>query len=283
MALSVLSLVSLAVLGWYANSLYKRRGAWPRLSSKDTVLITGGADGLGLELVKEFLVRGLKVIVVDKDEISDVSIREKVLYEQCDLAEESDVLSLVRNVEIKHGLPTILINNAGMRNTETLEEITYSTIHAIIQVNTMAPLILMKEMLSRTRRLYVVNVASVLGLASPAKLTIYSATKAALISLHDSVSHENSDLNKRFLLVAPGQLNTRMFNDIQPPKQWLAPVVDAQTLARRIVRCCEIGERGTLHGPLYTYFIPVMRMLPYGWAELSRKFSNMDTAVNKMQ
>ena len=116
---------------------------------------------------------------------------------------------------------------------------------------------------------------------SPSNLSLYSATKASIISLHDTLTHEYASSSKiRFLLVTPGQLNTRMFKDVKPPKAFFAPVLDSTELARQIIERVELGERGVLNGPLYTYFIPLLRMLPFSLVELARWFSEMDTSVS---
>jgi short-subunit dehydrogenase len=267
---------------WLINRSYKRRGSWELLSSKDVALVTGGANGLGLDMVRLLLSRGMKVVVVDRETIQDKTLAQRVIYEQCDLRDGKAVLVMLNKVKAKHGYPTVLINNAAMRHSEPLKSLSYSRIHDIGKANVLAPLILMKETLKSKKRLYTVNIASILGIVSPANLSIYSATKASLISLHDSISHEHScDMSKRFLLVTPGQLNTRMFRDVEPPKQWLAPILESHTLAQMIFEKCDAGERGVLHGPLYTYLIPMMTLLPYSVAEFCRWFSEMDVSVKK--
>lgn len=232
-------------------------------------------------MVKLLLVRNVKVIVLDKNTILDDFVREEVVHEHCDLSDETKLRECISRVYDQHGYPTILINNAAMRHNESLQHISYKKINQLITVNTLAPLTLMKETLKTTNnRLYVINVSSILGMVSPANLSIYSATKAALISLHDSVSHEHAgDGSKRFLLVTPGQLNTDMFADVTPPKQFIAPVLDARSLAQTIIHKCDLGERGVVNGPLYTYLIPLLRLMPHSVGEFCRWLSEMDTSV----
>ncbi|CEP24591.1 hypothetical protein BN1211_5460 [Cyberlindnera jadinii] len=267
---------------WNLNGIYKRHGVWEPLGKDDVALITGGANGLGLELSLQLAQRGVKVIVIDKAAEVPNTLEGHIVYERCDLSNSESLLSLIKKVIATHGYPTVLVNNAAVRDGGSLQELTSSQAENIVSVNTLAPLLLMRECLKTSRRIYTINVASVLGFVSPANLSMYSSTKAALISLHDSISHEySSDVSKRFLLVAPGQLNTAMFQNVTPPRQWLAPVLDARALATTIVQKCNQGERGTVHGPVYTYFIPILRLLPYSLAELCRWFSEMDTSVKK--
>lgn len=265
------------------NTLYKQRGQWNQLGEGDIALITGGSNGLGLELSKLLAAKQVKVIILDKVEPNDRSIAQKVKFLRCDLNDEADLIRSINEIKSTIGVPTILINNAAIRHHETLLNLSYTKVKDIFQVNTMAQVTLLKEIMTEVKdsRLYVVTIASILGLVSPSHLSIYSATKAAIISLHDSLSHENQNQNIRFLLVTPGQLDTKLFSDVKPPKQFFAPVIHAQDLAEQIVSKIQLGERGTLHGPLYTYFIPILRMLPYSVSEFSRSFSQMDTSIKK--
>lgn len=278
-----IALLTYLVGGIYLlNKKYKTRGVWEGIGEKDIAVITGGSNGLGLELVKLLTQRHVRCVVVDREDISDKDVSRDVVFHKCDLSDAKLVLNTINQIKSQMGQPTILINNAAMRHFETLQELTYDQIKTVMTVNTLTPVMFMKELLTSPSRLYTVNISSILGLASPANLTLYSATKASLISLHDSVSHEMShDNSKRFLLVTPGQLDTRMFKDVKPPKQFLAPVVNAKTLAEQIVRCIEQGERGTLHGPMYTYFMPILKLLPYSVCEFCRWFSEMDNSVSQ--
>lgn len=245
-------------------------------------MITGGSNGLGLEISKLLIEKGITVVSLDIVEPIEKLDTRKLHFFNCDLADKDQLLSTISKIKTDIGLPTILINNAAIRHAETLINLSYSKIQDVLQINTISQVILLKEILKEVtdnHRLYIVTVASILGLVSPSHLSIYSASKAAIISLHDSLSHEIQNSRIRFLLVTPGQLDTRLFKDVKPPRQFLAPVIHAKDLAIKIVQKIELGERGTLHGPLYTYFIPILRMIPYAFNEFAREFSQMDTSI----
>ncbi len=280
MTLKLVSFLSICSVINYSNTLYKQRGHWDNLGPDDIALITGGSNGLGLEISKLLVERHVNVVVLDKEEPNE-SIKDNLRFIRCDLNDEKQLIKSINEIKSTIGLPTILINNAAIRHSETLLDLSYTKIKDLFQVNAMAQVILLKEIIKdiKDSRLYVVTMASILGLVSPSHLSIYSATKAAIISLHDSLSHEIQNDQIRFLLATPGQLDTRLFSDVKPPRQFFAPVIHAQDLAVQIVEKIEFGERGTLHGPLYTYFIPILRMLPYSFSEFARFFSQMDTSV----
>lgn len=276
----ILSLIFLLIR--YLNIAYKRRGPWEKFGSDDIALITGGSNGLGLEISKLLIEKGVTVISLDIVEPVEKLESDKFRFFHCELANEEQLLATITKIKADIGIPTILINNAAIRHSESLIQLSYSKIQDVFQINTMSQVVLLKEILkdiTGSHRLYVVTMASILGLVSPSHLSVYSASKAAIISLHDSLSHEIQNSRIRFLLVTPGQLDTRLFKDVKPPRQFLAPVIHAKDLAIQIVEKIDLGERGTLHGPLYTYFIPILRMLPYAFNEFARAFSQMDTSV----
>jgi short-subunit dehydrogenase len=267
----------------YGNRRYKRRGAWDQLSSRDLALITGGSNGLGLAIMKQLIQRGVKVINIDIEpmpqQLSDVG----VISFQCDLSEEKEVLDVLDTIKSNYGTPTVIINNAAIRHCERFENIAIGKIQKIMQVNTLTPILIIKHFLrDKPKRLYVANISSILGLVSPSNLSIYSLTKSSIISLHDTLTHEYlSNGNIRFLLVTPGQLNTRMFQNVKPPKAFFAPVLDTAQLSEEIVHKIQQGERGVLNGPFYTHFIPLLRMLPFSVIEFARWFSEMDVSVTE--
>lgn len=279
--------IVLATAFCFFNTRHKRRGGpWGSLGAEDVAVITGGSNGLGLNIARLLIQHGVQVIILDIEPIQREDVASSLLttYYYCDLRDDSQVAAAIRDILKNHDPVTLLVNNAGIRHSERFTDLSVSKEDSIWAINTRSPLLLLRAFLPResrgAKRLYVVTVSSILGLVSPARLSLYSASKAALISLHDSLSHENSDSQVRFLLVTPGQLNTRLFSDVRPPKQRIAPIVSSAALAAQIVARANAGERGTLHGPAYTYFIPLLRLLPYSLNEFARWFSEMDTSVH---
>ncbi|CCH43549.1 3-oxoacyl-[acyl-carrier-protein] reductase [Wickerhamomyces ciferrii] len=275
-------IITLWLIIKYINTLYKTRGPWDKLNSNDLALITGGSNGLGLEISKILISKKVKVLNLD---IEPPIEKIDSIYFNCDLSKENEIFEIINKIKNQYGIPTILINNAAIRHNELLIQLNYQKINEIIQINTMAPIILLKEFLklhNPSKKLYIINMASILGLVSPSNLSIYSATKSFLVSLHDSLSHELiSNKNIRFLLVTPGQLDTKLFKDVKPPREFFAPIIKSKVLANEIVNKIELGERGVIQGPFYTNFIPILRILPFFMNEFARWFSQMDTSVKQ--
>lgn len=275
----------LVLAGLYANKWYKRRGQWASLGPTDIVLVTGGSSGLGSQLVDDLL-EGPVGRIVNIDVNIDVNggARDhtsggRLSHYQCDLGDDKGVRHTVQQIIAEVGLPTVVINNAGITHYSSLETTPAAEISRIIQTNLVSQITILKEILplvTGEKRCFVVTVSSVLGIVNPAFLSIYSVTKAGLNSLHTSLSHEITTSNIRFLLVTPGQLDTKLFRFINPPKQFIAPVLSCRKLSQKIISRINTGERGVLMEPKYTNLLPVLSLLPFSIAEALRRFSQMD-------
>jgi hypothetical protein len=81
------------------------------------------------------------------------------------------------------------------------------------------------------------------------------------------------------ILVAPGQLGTPLFESVQTPSNFLAPIVEPVELAKEIVRMIEIGESGNIRMPFYSQWAPVLLALPVGVQAIVRRWSGLDQAM----
>lgn len=269
----------------YLNHSYKERGRWPNLQNKpqSTCVITGGSNGLGLAMVEQFLFQFPCMTVVIIDKCVPKLKHSNIVFYQCDLSDSDEVESVLDQIILNHGNVDVLVNNAGIRNKyQNFSNIRREDLSLIFKVNVVAPTIILQKLAPKdeARQFYLVTIASVLGINAPAKAATYAATKASLIALHESWSHEHSDENLvRSLLVLPGQLDTAMFQGFKPPKEFLAPLVDPEKLAVEIVNCCRSGVRGELCAPLYANFMYILKGSPYMLVQLARKFSGMDKCL----
>jgi len=96
------------------------------------------------------------------------------------------------------------------------------------------------------------------------------------------VSAHSAARDIKTILVAPGQLGTKLFEGIQTPSNFLAPVVEPVELARVIVKMIEAGQSGQIRLPMYANWIPALAGWPVGIQKLARQLSRMDlTMVNQ--
>lgn len=250
-------------------------------------LITGGSHGLGFQITKQLLkeVKNVEIIILDL--IAFPEDNDRVIFYHCDLSCKKQVTQTVDKIIKVHGHIDVLINNAGMRcKYENLMEADISGIYKIFQVNVISSIRIIQKLCppvnDSKRQFYVVNIASALGIISPAKIHTYASSKSALIAFHESWSFElesNGISNIRTLLVLPGQINTGMFGGFQPPNLFWAPLVESEHLAKKIVVSCIAGMRGEIYLPIYVNFMHLLKFAPYTLLCFVRKLSGMDDCL----
>src|SRR3954464_15229320 len=164
--------------------------------STRTILVTGGATGIGLALASRFLTAGSRVIICGRREsvLRDAAAAHPGLVTRaCDLAREDDRSALVEWVTAEHPALDVLVNNAGVQRRIRLDEPEpWAETRQELAINLDAPIHLALALLPhlRRRRGTIVNVTSGLSFAPLVAAPVYSATKAALHSFTLSLRHQ---------------------------------------------------------------------------------------------
>jgi uncharacterized oxidoreductase len=182
----------------------------------NTVLITGGATGIGFVLAEAFLKEGSIVLVCGRREarLAEAKKRHPALHTRVsDISKEEDRGSL-GDWAVSHGV-NILINNAGMQRevdfTKGLEALSEGDNE--VRCNLEGPLyltaLLTPHLLTR-HNAAIVNVSSGLGFIPIAAMPIYCATKAALHSFTVSLRHQLSKTEIKVFEVIPPTVDTEL-------------------------------------------------------------------------
>ena len=187
-----------------------------------TALVTGGAQGFGLDIVKRFLRSGAKVIIWDIDPkmseqalkiINDPNLSSNIV----DVSNYKEVESCINNIK-KDSNIDILINNAGITGpTDTLWEYDVEMWKKVVDINLMGTFnccraivpIMIKNNYGR-----IVNVASVAGKDGNANASAYSVGKAGAIGLTKSLGKELADKNIAVNAVTPAGAKTRILDQM---------------------------------------------------------------------
>src|SRR5262245_3184765 len=170
---------------------------FPMLLSGNTVLVTGGASGIGLALVERFLTSGNHIIVCGRRESKLAELKAKypsIETRACDLAEPRQREDLVKWVAGAFPALNVLVNNAGIpRRVRIAEERDWEGTRQEIAINSAAPLhltMMLLPHLMKQRRAVVMNVTSGLSFVPLAATPVYCTTKAALHSFTWSLRHQ---------------------------------------------------------------------------------------------
>ena len=187
-----------------------------------TAIITGGAQGFGLDIAKRFLKSGAKVIIWDID--------EKELKNAVNVVNDSNLsycvvdVSNFKNVKdtadkiVKSSNVDILINNAGITgSTSSLWDYDVDEWNKIVQINLMGTFNCCKcvvpHMITNNYG-RIVNVASVAGKDGNANASAYSSAKAGAIGLTKSLGKELADKNIAVNAVTPAGAKTRILDQM---------------------------------------------------------------------
>lgn len=184
--------------------------------SGNTILITGGASGIGLAFAEKFLNAGNKVIVVGRREekLSEAKERFPELHTRvCDVSKEDERIQLFEWV-IKH-FPDVnmLVNNAGIQQRVNLLHATndWTYYQNEIAINVEGPIhlsMLFIPHLMKHSQAAIVNVTSGLAVQPGVWVPIYSATKAAMHSFTISLRHQLENTSIEVVDVLPPAVNT---------------------------------------------------------------------------
>lgn len=184
--------------------------------TNNTILVTGGATGIGLALAARWLAAGNTVIICGRraDKLREAQAQYPGLRTHvADVATAADREALATWATTEYPVLNVLVNNAGIQNYYSLtdETIAWETRRQELAINLDAPLHLSTLLLPHLRRqagAAIVNVTSGLAFAPFAKVPVYCATKAALHSFTLSLRVQLAGTGVRVLEIIPPAVNT---------------------------------------------------------------------------
>ena len=199
--------------------------SWTNLENK-VVVVTGGAAGIGLAVVKGFVEGGAKVMIADfAEEVGVQAVEEanqagsgEAAFAKCDVTSKEDVDGLVKATIDRWGSIDVLVNNAGINIPRLLvdpagkEEMTEDVWDKVFAVNVKGQFLCAqaasRQMLASGNGGVLINMSSESGLEGREGQSVYAATKAANQNLTRSWAKELGNKGIRVVGVAPGIMET---------------------------------------------------------------------------
>ncbi len=187
-------------------------------TSGNTILITGGATGIGFALAEAFVEAGNKVLICGRRGVKLDEARRKLPQIQvwrCDLSEKEGRESLCDWVKDNHKDLNILVNNAGIQRAINLRKGTAELFGGEdeVQINFVAPIHLSAcfvPLLLDKEEAAIVNVSSGLGFVPMAAMPVYCATKAGIHMFSVSLRHQLKGTSVRVFEVVPPAVDTEL-------------------------------------------------------------------------
>lgn len=198
-----------------------------------TVLITGAAMGMGRLYAERAVAEGAASVIlldVNADALAATAAEltaagGAVASYPVDLASREDIARIAADILKDVGPPDVLINNAGIvRSSFFWEHDPVRDIEATMRVNTLAAMYLAREflpaMIAGGRESRILNIASAAGTLSTPRMSVYAASKWAMIGWSDSLRLELEKVGHRHVKVTtftPSYISTGMFAGARGP------------------------------------------------------------------
>jgi 3-oxoacyl-[acyl-carrier protein] reductase len=188
-----------------------------KLNGKVAV-ITGASKGIGASIAKHLAAEGASVVVnyasskAGADEVvSEITgAGGKAVAVQADVAKKTDIERLFSETQKAFGCVEILVNNAGIYEFASLEQITEKHFHKQFDLNVLGLLLTTQEAVKNFSPSggSIVNLSSIVSTLAPPSAAVYSATKAAVDAVTSSLAKELGARKIRVNAVRPGLIET---------------------------------------------------------------------------
>ncbi|TAE72994.1 MAG: SDR family NAD(P)-dependent oxidoreductase [Bacteroidetes bacterium] len=240
------------------------------------VLITGGANGIGKIMGEKCLQEGAKALVIwdinqinlDKTTAELKAKNYNVYPYNVDVSDAKDIQENANRVLNEVGVVDILINNAGIVVGKMFKEHTSREVQKTLDINIggvmnvtlsfLNPMILKGEG-------HIVNIASASSYTPNPKMSVYAASKWAVLGWSESLRLElkAEKGNLRVSTILPGYIDTGMFKGVKQPL--LTPVLQPEYIAQKIVNAIKYNKV-LVQSPWTVRLVPMLRgILPLSW------------------
>ncbi|MEV6237018.1 SDR family oxidoreductase [Lentzea sp. NPDC051838] len=181
------------------------------------IVVTGTASGLGKATVEKFAAEGWNVVATVRKEADLKVHNENVRTLLLDVDDEEAAPGFAQEALAQFGRVDALVNNAGSYTMGPVEATTMDQAHRQFQTNFFGLIAITRAFLPifrEQRSGVVVNIASIAAEQSSPYHAVYSASKAAVVSLSESLNIEMEEFGVRVRAVLPGQHATAIFTKI---------------------------------------------------------------------
>lgn len=184
------------------------------------VFITGGAQGLGYALACYYSARGDRVCIADRDvEAANNAVNklqraaDDVFALHCDVTDSAHLQAAVEELNSRWGGIDVVINNAGVAQVGAIEDVSDEDWQWIIDINLMGVVRgcrAFTPVFKQQKQGQFINVASMAGLLDVPRMSAYNTTKAAVVSLSETLQHELVDEGISVHVVCPSFFRTNL-------------------------------------------------------------------------
>ncbi|HEX5153520.1 MAG TPA: glucose 1-dehydrogenase [Parafilimonas sp.] len=212
-----------------------------------TVVITGGAKGIGAATAKLFFDAGANVAILDVAADTSNIHDKRWMALQCDVSNETAVQSAFENISQNFGSVDFLINNAGIQRYGMVTETSTDEWDLVMNVNLKSFYLCAKyaiPFMQKKQNGVIINIASIQAFLSQQKVAAYTTAKSAILGLTRSIAVDYAP-HIRSVAVCPGTIDTPMLRDAialsADPEEVMLECIDMH-LTKRIGTAEEVAE-----------------------------------------
>jgi len=189
--------------------------------SAGRIFITGGASGLGLAIARRYARAGWRVCIGDVHEARGAEAERaltelhalEALFLRCDVTQESDLQAVADELVRRWGGVDVVVNNAGVACAGRIEDVSLDDWIWILDINLLGVVRgcrVFTPIFKRQGSGHFVNTASMAGLLDVPLMSSYNATKAAVVSLSETLHNELADAGIGVTVVCPSFFRTNL-------------------------------------------------------------------------
>ena len=217
-------------------------------------VVTGGAKGIGLGCARVIGREGASIAVVDFDasacvasvaELRDLGVTAE--WYLCDVGKAEDVNHMIEGVVTRFGRIDVVVNNAGIHDSKSLEDASEADWDRILTNNLKSMYLVVKAALPylKVSKGRIVNMSSMAGVVGQGHAAAYASTKGAIITLSKNLALDLAPYGIRVNCICPGWVETPLVNvwfALQPDEAAARKYIYSAHPLGRIATSDEVGE-----------------------------------------
>ncbi|SNX81298.1 related to a retinal short-chain dehydrogenase/reductase [Melanopsichium pennsylvanicum] len=309
------AVAALVLLGWWLslsshlwyNRVYLspiRKKDWPH----ELVVITGGASGIGYNTAVRLAANGAKVVIIDIEKLpalnaqtsstnlTEALARQNISAYICDISNEDAFAKVLKSTLAIHGVPSVVINNAGLTHSLPITSLSTPQLSRLINVNLTSHLWMLQHLLpsmiqrakNEGRPGHIFSMASVMGHTGVSQMIDYCASKHGVVGLHKALRYELDYCHRcpqiRTSLLVLGHVKTQLFEGfrVNSIARFLGPSVEPDAVANRIVASIQQRRGGTIALPWYANWSELFALLPSWATDFAHWLLGSNTSMDDM-
>jgi NAD(P)-dependent dehydrogenase (short-subunit alcohol dehydrogenase family) len=214
------------------------------MSHTPVAIVTGSTSGIGLVVAQKLAEDGFSVVVTGRSESRGeavvASIGDRAVFIASDLTRPGSPADLVQETVKRLGRLDVLVNNAAIDHTNDLLSVGEEEIRKTFESNTFAPMNMMiaaaRVMKDQGTGGSIINVTSRLASIGVPTMSVYSASKGAMLAFTTAGAIDLAPFNIRVNAVAPGMTRTPLY------EEWIASLDNPEAKAAEVAGAIPLGR-----------------------------------------